>query len=319
VCDVTLVTRALIAVGAALALLIAALGGAVFVTRDEDNVAVDNLLAERLTRAIALAEAERGGRVDLAELAPFAWDEVLIVARGTSREAISDRLGYEWTGELGFQTGELLIFLQEGRVARFADYRGEGRFEGFDVPFDSLRRERAVLEVRDLVISPCRRRRPARVALDLPGVVEVADHEVAVLGDLTPALLGLADARRAAGLEPNLGWAQQRLGRDAGPVGALAPNQLALCERDPQAPLRQPVRRDLAGGAGADHDHVEAFIHRPTSSIGQLSLESDISTMPCAARTFPRARVWPRAAVTGKLAGMLRVVRGRRLHELDVG
>jgi hypothetical protein len=148
------VARALIAVGAALALLIAALGAVVFVTRDEDNIAVDNPLAENLSRAIALAEAESGGRVDLRTLAPFPWDEVLIVARGTSREAISERLGYEWTGEIGFQTGELLIFLERGRVARFADYRGLGRFTGFDVPFHTLPRGRAVLRVRDLAVSP---------------------------------------------------------------------------------------------------------------------------------------------------------------------
>jgi hypothetical protein len=148
------VTRALIAVGAALVLFIAALGAVVFLTRDEDNIAVDNPLAENLTRAVALAEAESDGRVDLRALAPFPWDEVLIVARGTSRAAISERLGYEWTGEIGFQTGELLIFLADGRVARFADYRGLGRFEGFDVPFHALPRDRAVLRVRDLVVSP---------------------------------------------------------------------------------------------------------------------------------------------------------------------
>jgi hypothetical protein len=143
------VTRALIAVGAALVLLIAGLGLAVYVTRDEDNIAVDNPLAENLTRAIALRD-----RVDLPALARFEWDEVLIVAPGTPRETISRRLGYEWTGDVGFQTGELLIFLDRGRVARFADYRGLGRFEGFESPIDSLPRGDAVLRVRDLVISP---------------------------------------------------------------------------------------------------------------------------------------------------------------------
>jgi hypothetical protein len=37
---------------------------------------------------------------------------------------------------------------------RFADYRGEGRFEGFDAPFHELPRARAVLRVRDLVVRP---------------------------------------------------------------------------------------------------------------------------------------------------------------------
>ena len=146
--------RALVAVGAALVLLIGGLALAVFVTRDEDNVAVDNLLSERLTRAIALAERDSGGRVDLRDLARFEWDEVLIVARGTPRDTISRRLGFEWTGVREFGTGELLIFLDGGQVARFADYRGEGRFAGFETPIATLPRERAVLRVRDLVVSP---------------------------------------------------------------------------------------------------------------------------------------------------------------------
>ncbi len=142
-------TRALIAVGGALALIIGGLGLAVYVTRDEDNVAVDTPLSENLTRAVAQRE-----RVDLRALAPFAWDEVLIVAPGTSRATVSRRLGYEWTGDVGFQSGELLIFLDGGRVARFADYRGLGRFEGFETPIDALPRADAVLRVRDLVVMP---------------------------------------------------------------------------------------------------------------------------------------------------------------------
>lgn len=146
--------KALTAVGAALVLCIGGFAAAVYLNRDEDGIAVDNLLAERFTRAIALAERETGGRVDLRRLAPGDWDEVLVVARGTPRDAISAELGYEWTGELRFQIGELLIFLRAGRVVRFADYRGEGSFQGFDTPFDRLPREDAVLRVDDLVVSP---------------------------------------------------------------------------------------------------------------------------------------------------------------------
>ena len=145
--------RALTAVFAALALLIGLLGLLVYLTRDEDNIQVDNVLSEDFTRAIALSEA-RGADVDLRRMAPFDWDRVLIVERGTSRAAISQRLGYEWTGTLGFETGEQLILLDEGRVARFFDYRGEGRFEGIDTPFEELPRDRAVFRVRDLMITP---------------------------------------------------------------------------------------------------------------------------------------------------------------------
>jgi hypothetical protein len=147
--------RALTAVGIALALLIGGLGLAVYLTRDEDYIAVDNLLAERLSRAIGTAQ-ERGVDVDLGVEAPFAWDHVLLVARGVQAAQISRRLGYEWKGRIGFQTGELLLFMQGRRVVRFADYRGEGRFEGFTRPFDSIPRDRAVWRVRDLVIRTVR-------------------------------------------------------------------------------------------------------------------------------------------------------------------
>ena len=135
-------------------LFIALLVGVVALNADEDGIAVDNLLAENLSREVARAERESGGELDLTSLARFRWDEVLVVAPRTPPETISRRLGYEWTGEIGFQTGALLIFLDGGRVARFADYRGEGRFAGFEAPIDTLPRERAVLRVRDLVVSP---------------------------------------------------------------------------------------------------------------------------------------------------------------------
>src|SRR4051794_40009960 len=89
--------RVLALVAGALVFFIAALGLAVYVTRDEDNLQADNLLAERLTRAVALAP-QNDGTVDLRELAPFDWDHVLLVQPGTPREEISKRLGREWTG-----------------------------------------------------------------------------------------------------------------------------------------------------------------------------------------------------------------------------
>jgi hypothetical protein len=144
--------RALIAVGAALALLIGGLSLAVVLGSDEDDIAVDNVLSERLTRAIALAERESGGRVDLGRLVPGDWDVVLVVARGAPREAVSARLGYEWTGD-DFPTGEQFIFLRGDRVERFADYRGDGVFSGFAGAVDVVPRDLAVLHVRDLVIS----------------------------------------------------------------------------------------------------------------------------------------------------------------------
>jgi len=146
--------RALTAVGAALALLIGGLALAVYLSRDEDNIQVDNLLSESFTREVALSEANRTD-VDLRAVAPFDWERVLIVARGTPREAISRRLGFEWTGTLGFETGEQLILRDaQGRVVRFFDYRGEGRFGGIETPFEEIARDRSVFRVRALVITP---------------------------------------------------------------------------------------------------------------------------------------------------------------------
>jgi hypothetical protein len=111
------------------------------------------VLSENFTRAVALSEG-KDANVDLRRLAPFDWDRVLIVEPGTSRAAISRRLGYEWTGTLGFETGDKLILLKGRKVERFFDYRGNGRFAGVDRPFAELPRAKAVFRVRDLVITP---------------------------------------------------------------------------------------------------------------------------------------------------------------------
>jgi hypothetical protein len=144
--------RALTAVGAALLLALLVLGLAVYLTRDEDGVAVDNLLAEDITRTFATAEERGEPVVHLADVADFRWDELVLAERGVTREALSRELGFEWDGELGFQTADLLIFLDGGRLARFADYRGEGRFEGVERPFDRFERSAARFRVEGLVI-----------------------------------------------------------------------------------------------------------------------------------------------------------------------
>jgi hypothetical protein len=140
-------------VAAALVFFIAALGLAVYVTRDEDNLQADNLLAENFTKAITLAP-QRDGTVDLRKLARFDWDRVMLVQPGTPRDAISRRLGREWTGIDTVDGGDVLIFLRGADVERFADYRGSNSFEGFERPFAELPRARAVFTVRDRVVRP---------------------------------------------------------------------------------------------------------------------------------------------------------------------
>ena len=146
--------RALVAVAAALILCFAGLGLVIYLTRVEDRIAVDSILAEDLSRAVGTAEDATDGRVDLRRVARFDWDEVLLVAPGTPRDGISQELGYEWKGDVNFGTTDTLIFLRDGQVERFADYRGEGVFDGFARPFAHLPRRAAVLRVRNLVISP---------------------------------------------------------------------------------------------------------------------------------------------------------------------
>lgn len=145
--------RALVAVGALLVLCFAVLGVAIFASRSEDRIAIDGPLSERITRAIAVAD-RRDGEVDLARVAPFPWDRLLLVEPRTPRERISDALGFEWKGDVGFQTGQLLIFVDGGAIARFADYRGEGRFTAVRRPIQELLRDRSVLAVQDLVVRP---------------------------------------------------------------------------------------------------------------------------------------------------------------------
>jgi hypothetical protein len=148
-------TRALIAVGTALALLVGGLALVVYLNRDEDNIQIDNALSEDFTREVQLSEAKRAD-VDLGRLAPFEWDRALVVAPGTPSSVISRKLGYQWKGLKGLETGgETVILLKrDGQVARFFDYRGLGRFAGLPAPIAEIPRSRAVFRVSDLVITP---------------------------------------------------------------------------------------------------------------------------------------------------------------------
>jgi hypothetical protein len=148
-------TRALLGVGALLAVAFLIFGSVVFLTRTEDRVAVDNILAENLTRAIQLAEDETDGEVDLTLVADFPWDRVLVVAPGTARSAVSAELGSEYKGDLPFGSlGQVFVFARGRKLARIADYRGRATFTGFTRPLDVLPRGAAVIRVRNLVVSP---------------------------------------------------------------------------------------------------------------------------------------------------------------------
>ena len=156
--------RALTAVGALLAVAFGVLLLVVFATREEDRIAVDDILALELTRSIG-----SGDTVDLRQIARGDWDRVLVVAPGTPRETISEALGSEFNGDLPFgSTGELFVFAKGDALVRFADYRGRARFAGFERPVGELPRADAVLRVRRGVVSPSSRARMPGMAVRQP-------------------------------------------------------------------------------------------------------------------------------------------------------
>lgn len=145
--------RVLFAVIGFLVALIVALALAVYLTRDEDNVAVDNLLAEAVSREIATAE-QNDRIVEFAALTDFEWDRLLIVAEDTPTETVEEALGGRFAGQLNYdvESREIFIFLRDGELVRFADYRGRGTFRGIERPIAELTPEEAVFSVRGLVI-----------------------------------------------------------------------------------------------------------------------------------------------------------------------
>src|SRR4051812_1678016 len=145
--------RALFAVGGLLALLIAGLVLVAWLGRAEESLAVGNILSEGITRAVTTAH-QQDSNLALAEVTESPWDEVLVVAPGTPREALSGRVGSEWKGDVGYDAGELFIFLRDGKVDRFAHYLGKGRFEGLSRPFDEFTPQTAIFAVDDLVVTP---------------------------------------------------------------------------------------------------------------------------------------------------------------------
>lgn len=149
--------RALLAVGSFLVLCIVALIVSVVLTRGEETYAVDNLLAESLSREVATAE-DNSRAVDVAGVTDFPWDTLLLVAEDTPRGQLEQALGSEFQGSLNYdvESSELFVFLRDGELVRFADYRGLGTFEDVEKPIARLTPEEAVFEVEDLVARPAR-------------------------------------------------------------------------------------------------------------------------------------------------------------------
>ena len=147
--------RALLAVGGLLVLCFTVLGVAVFATREEDRVAVDQILAEEISRQLALADG-MPDPVELDVVTEFEWDELVIVAEDTARADIDAELGFEFKGDLTYdaESQDLFVFVRDGRLARFADYRGRFRFEGIERPFARFTPRDAVFRVGGGTVRP---------------------------------------------------------------------------------------------------------------------------------------------------------------------
>ena len=119
---------------------------AVFLTRDEDNLQADNLLAERFT----LEVGPRRGHSTCAGSRRSSGTACCSSPR--ARRARRSRAGSAASGpgSTPSTAATCLIFRRGDEVVRFADYRGLGRFEGFERPFDELP---PVLHAEDGVIT----------------------------------------------------------------------------------------------------------------------------------------------------------------------
>ena len=84
---------------------------------------------------------------------------------------------------------------------------------------------------------------------------EVAPLECALGSD--GSAHGFAGARCLARRLQRLTWPQQRLRRDAGPVVALAPDELALDDRHPKTGVRETPSAMLPRRTSTDDDDVE--------------------------------------------------------------
>jgi hypothetical protein len=147
--------KALVAVGSFLALCMLVLAAVVFFTRDEDRIAVDALLAERISKAVVTASQE-GTPMDLRDLTPFDWDRVLVYPIGTPRSEVSRALGFEFKGDLSYtaESSEVFVFTNNRAFVRFADYRGRSVWRGLQRPIAELGANDAVFDVRDGVVTP---------------------------------------------------------------------------------------------------------------------------------------------------------------------
>jgi hypothetical protein len=219
-------------------------------------------LAEGLSQPCRLASQQMLGRVGDGRLAPEAAHDLRhLDAHGPAaqhHQAPGDRLHPR-----GFPAGPHAVELAQPRDRRH-DRIGPGRQDdvvgrvAHPVDLDHARpgEPAGAPEQRDALA-----RQPALLAF----VGVVRNHEV------PPGERGLdvdpRGGRRVPRRLHRLARAQQRLGRDAGVVRALATHQLALYDGDPQSPVRQGPGTVLARRPPAEDDDVVVTAQDDASPI----------------------------------------------------
>ncbi|HET6774236.1 MAG TPA: hypothetical protein VFH36_13050 [Acidimicrobiales bacterium] len=247
--------------------------------QDELDAVAAQGLAERFAQRRGLAGEHVVGAVRDGDLAAEA-------AHGL-RHLDADRPGaeHEQAAGDGSHAGRLaaapeaveLAQTRDGRHDRIGTIRQHDVLGGVAHPVD-LDHARPGEPARAAQQVDARPRQPALLA----GVGVVRDHEV------TPPQRGLdvdLGVRRgvARGMH-RLAGAQQGLGRDARPVGALAPDQLTLDDRDTQSTLGQRAGAVLARRAAAEDDDVVVAGHEPPpcpSMWSAASSDASSGVRPC--------------------------------------
>jgi hypothetical protein len=108
----------------------------------------------------------------------------------------------------------------------------------------------------------------------LAGIVKVVNHFVAAFqngGDVQTAGDRLPDPRGAPGLVQDLTGVEQRLGRHACVIGALAGNQMLFDQGDPEPGLGRLTGKDLSGWPCPEDDDVKS-VDAQTASAGRSGL-----------------------------------------------
>jgi hypothetical protein len=94
----------------------------------DPNPVEDQVLKQRVVAAIAPAADRAVGdslRVDMARVAPFAWDTLYVFSGAGTVETIAQATGLAWRGNENVDEDDnLLVFVRRGHLAGLVEFRG---------------------------------------------------------------------------------------------------------------------------------------------------------------------------------------------------